>query len=191
MKRALILASGSERRKMLLEALGFELTLKITDVPETIDCNETAEANALRIAKDKLRCAHLEIGEQNLPIVCADTIVVCDGMIFGKPSSTTNAEEMLTALSGKKHEVITAFAVQCGANIKTGVVITAVHFRDLSADEIKSYVKTNHVLDKSGSYAIQGSGAGLVDCMFGSVSNVIGLPVKEVLQAIDETRQRT
>lgn len=181
--KKIILGSGSERRYMLLNALGFDVNVVVSKTTEELRSDESPEDNALRIAQEKLAALAIDAG--NTPVVCADTIVVCDGNILGKPKNLDDAQRMLALLSGKLHHVITAFVVKKGNIVKAGVIKTAVRFRNLTAREIAHYVATNSVLDKSGSYAIQDAGASLIDDINGSISNVIGLPVKEVLAAVE------
>lgn len=181
--KKIILGSGSERRSMLLNALGFAVTIKVTHIAETIREEESPEDNALRIAGEKL--AALDIDAGDTMIVCADTIVVCNNKILGKPKSLDDARQMLALLSGNVHHVVTAFVVKKRSIIKSNVVKTAVRFRNVTSEEIDHYVANNNILDKAGSYAIQDAGASMIDEINGSLSNVIGLPVRQVLDAIE------
>ena len=183
----LILASKSPRRKELLEQAG----LIVTVVPSCVDedgINITAPENLVKtLAEAKAREVAGAYPESW--VIGADTIVLIDGEILGKPDSTETARRMIQQLNGQTHEVFTGYAIFCEA-MKTcisGVEKTDVHFRNLSQQEIEWYIQTDEPYDKAGAYAIQGLGSFLVKRICGSYTNVVGLPVCEVLEHLFKT----
>ena len=181
-KPRLILASKSPRRKELLEQAG----LIVTVVPSCVDedaINITAPENLVKmLAEAKAREVAGSYPESW--VIGADTIVLIDGEILGKPDSTETARRMIQQLNGQTHEVFTGYAIFCEA-MKTcisGVEKTDVHFRNLSQQEIEWYIQTDEPYDKAGAYAIQGLGSFLVKRICGSYTNVVGLPICEVLE---------
>jgi septum formation protein len=176
----LVLASASPRRRDLLSRAGLAFDVQPTDVDETPRPGEAAEPLALRLAEDKAAA----IVAPGAIVLAADTIVVRDAVALGKPRDEAEAAAMLRSLSGRRHEVITAFAAVRGESRIVRPVRTEVVFRDLSEDVIARYVATGEPMDKAGSYGIQGIGAMLVERVSGSYTNVVGLPLVEVLDAI-------
>ena len=174
----IILASGSPRRKELLELLGIK-ELKIHPAkgeecpPENAGPAETVKALSLQKARE---VAALYAGEDDI-VVAADTIVWFDGRIFGKPHSAEEAVRMLSELSGNTHEVYTGVAVIKGETVVSECEVTEVHFRDIDRREIAAYVATGEPLDKAGSYGAQGKGALFVRGIDGDFFNVMGLPL--------------
>ena len=177
MKSTIILASDSPRRKDLLRQIGVEFTADPADVDERVLPDETPEVYAVRVALDKARVAARSAGTGI--VIAADTIVVQDNMILGKPADVRDAERMLSLLSGRMHRVITSLALIDAGTGKTltGTGETYVWFRTLTPDEITSYVNTGEPLGKAGAYGIQGKGALLVDRIEGCYFNVVGLPL--------------
>lgn len=175
----LILASSSPRRQMLLRSAGFTIKIVEPHIDETIRPGELPEAYVTRLADEKSR-----VPSQDEIVVAADTSVVLDGEILGKPIDEDDARLMLSKMSGRKHEVLTGFAVRKGDKLSVAVIKTAVTFRKLSRQEIDAYLLTKEPFDKAGSYGIQAHGASLIDTIEGSFTNVIGLPLKEVIEAI-------
>jgi septum formation protein len=177
MKTPIILASNSPRRKDLLRQLGVDFSIDPADVDERVLPNELPEGYAVRVALDKARLAASRAGAGI--VIAADTIVVVDDEILGKPADAGDAERMLKMLSGKVHRVITGLAVMDAATGKTltRTSITRVWFRRLARREITSYIATGEPLDKAGAYGIQGLGALLVDRIDGCYFNVVGLPL--------------
>lgn len=175
---SIILASGSPRRKELLEMLGVK-ELKILPAkgeecpPENAGPAETVKALSLQKARE---VAALYAGEDDI-VVAADTIVWFDGRICGKPHSEADAVRMLTELSGNTHEVYTGVAVIKGETVVSECEVSRVHFRELDAREIAAYVATGEPLDKAGSYGAQGKGALFVRGIDGDFFNVMGLPL--------------
>lgn len=181
-KPRLILASKSPRRKELLEQAG----LIVTVVPSCVDedgIKITGPENLVKtLAEAKARDVAGAYPESW--VIGADTIVLIDGEILGKPDSTETARQMIQQLNGQTHEVFTGYAIFCEA-MKTcisGVEKTDVHFKNLSQQEIEWYIQTDEPYDKAGAYAIQGLGSFLVKRICGSYTNVVGLPVCEVLE---------
>lgn len=173
----IILASNSPRRKQLLRQIGLVFTSDPADVDESVLTGESPETYAVRVALDKARVAAKRAGEGI--IIAADTIVVLDDMILGKPTDRRDAERMLVVLSGKMHRVITGLALMDASTGRslTRTAITKVWFRRLSLGEIESYVATGEPLDKAGAYGIQEKGALLVEKIEGCYFNVVGLPL--------------
>jgi septum formation protein len=170
---------------MLLKAAGFDFTVIVPDINEDIVPNESPEAYVKRLADEKSRVA---AGDLSQVVVAADTSVVLDGEILGKPVDVNDARRMLQRLSGRTHEVFTGYAVRKNT-LQVGMVRTKVTFRTLSSHEIEAYLLTEEPFDKAGSYGIQGFGSSLVDQIEGSFTNVIGLPLKEVIEAIHHAQK--
>ncbi len=146
--------------------------------------DEGAIAYSERLAHAKAEAVYARNPSETRPIVAADTIVVIDGNILGKPTSETNAREMLEMLSGRVHQVVTAFCVRRGTESRTQAVSTEVTFRPLSPADVARYMASNEWTDKAGGYAIQGLAAGFVPRISGSYTNIVGLPMCEVLDAL-------
>ena len=182
--RHFILASGSPRRKRLLldAGLAFDVVEAPPDVEEGIAPGLEAEADAMRRAQAKAGCvADMNPGAL---VLGADTVVVLDGEILGKPSGLDDAARMLGLLSGRTHEVITAFTLLGPDSRHEEAVSTKVSFRELDEEAIARYAESGEPMDKAGAYAIQGMGGSLVDRVEGSYTNVVGLPVPEVLDML-------
>lgn len=179
----LILASKSPRRRELMGVFAYPFTVETADIDETMGSGAPEQEVARVSAKKAL--AIPRNGED--VVVAADTIVVCDGKILGKPKSEQEAEEMLAMLSGRSHEVMTGLTVLRGDVQHTCTEITKVFFRKLTAAEIRRYVRTGEPMDKAGAYGIQG-GAGLfAERIEGDYYNVVGLPIcrlGEILQRV-------
>lgn len=177
MKQPIILASNSPRRRELLRQIGVVFTSDPADVDERVLPDETPEGYAVRVSLDKARVAAARAGGGI--VIAADTIVVVDEEILGKPADERDAARMLARLSGRMHRVITGIAIIDAATGKnlTGTSVTRVWFRDLPREEIQAYVKTGEPLDKAGAYGIQEKGALLVDKIEGCYFNVVGLPL--------------
>jgi septum formation protein len=179
----LILASSSPRRAELLTAARIPFEVRPASVNETVHPGEDARRYALRVAIEKARAALASSGGR--PVLAADTVVVIDGHILGKPVDIDDAKRMLRMLSGRTHEVLTAVVVLLARNgdrsreraIDAQVEVTAVEFARLDNTEIDWYVETGEPSDKAGAYAIQGAASRFVTRIQGSYSNVVGLPV--------------
>lgn len=173
------LASGSPRRRVLLEQLGYALAIRPTHIDETPAPGELPLDYALRMARDKaLACPATGL------VIAADTVVHDALAIFHKPTDPDDAERILAALSGRSHTVTTGTCVRRGAETRARTTSTRVWFRELSAREIRGYVATGEPLDKAGAYGIQGIGGFLVARIEGSYSNVVGLPLAEILSDV-------
>lgn len=171
----------------MLGKCGLKFKVVPADIDESDIDNEKAEDYVLRMALAKAEKVFSSVSENNPQtlVIGADTIVEIGSKILGKPSDQKEAKAMLSFLSGKVHHVFTGYAVKTRKALKSGLVRTKVRFRELSDFEIESYVATGEAEDRAGAYAIQGDyGAILVDSVEGSYSNVIGLPLKEVLELI-------
>ena len=174
-----ILASASPRRQALLQQIGIEPVVQPASFEEVGGRAELAHEVALANAKGKCDAVYAEAGDE-LPVVAADTIVVIDNVILGKPQDEAEAQAMLTRLSGRTHQVMTGVAVRYKGQQLAKVCATDVSFRELTAAEIAAYIATKEPLDKAGAYGIQGKGALWVDKIEGSYTNVVGLPVEHV-----------
>ena len=181
----IILASGSPRRRELLSGLGLPFTVKCIDgIDESFPENLPAEETALFIAKKKSE-AYKVLADSNHLIITADTIVVCNGLVMGKPCNECEAQEMLSFLSGKTHQVITGVALTTKKKTTAFSVSTKVRFATLDDDEIKYYVDKYKPFDKAGAYGIQEwIGYIGVEYISGSYYNVMGLPIQRLYQEL-------
>lgn len=182
----IVLASGSPRRRQLLAGLGLRFEV---DPPreeeESRSPGEPPDAYAARVAAAK--AAEVAARRPDALVVAADTVVVLEGDVLGKPSGPDGARAMLTRLSGRKHSVHTGVAVTAPDGSRaTGTEVTEVRFRALGSEEIDAYVATGEPLDKAGAYGIQGFGATLVEAVRGCYFNVMGLPVVRLLALLRE-----
>lgn len=180
----LILASESPRRKALLREVGLRLKIVPADIAEIPETQEDPMAFSKRMAQDKARLVSARYPWQW--VLGADTVVTLNGHIYGKPRDAHEAFSFLQALSGKTHRVITGFCLRQESRgiSSVGCVTTQVTFKTLSQEEMAWYIGTGEPLDKAGAYAIQGKGAFCVKRIRGSYTNVVGLPVTEVLEAL-------
>src|SRR5215472_10817146 len=182
---ALVLGSASPRRAALLRELGAEFTVCASEVPEQLGDGEAAADFARRLAREKgAAVARVRPGAW---VLAADTIVVVDGDVLGKPSDAAAARQMLHCLSDRAHEVLTAVALIGPRGELAGdmLVRSRVEFRALGAAEIDAYVATGEPFDKAGAYAIQGGAAPFVRRVIGSYTNVVGLPIDEVRDLLE------
>ncbi|CNH90805.1 Maf-like protein [Yersinia aldovae] len=175
---ALYLASGSPRRRELLTLLDVSFEVLQTDVEEQRRPEESPPEYVQRLAQDKAR-AGVMVAPQDLPVLGADTIVVLNGQVLEKPRDKTHAQQMLSALSGKSHQVITAVSLADRQDVLSVMVVTDVTFRVLSQLEISNYIATGEPTDKAGAYGIQGKGGCFVRSIAGSYHAVVGLPLVE------------
>ena len=181
----LILASGSPRRKDLLESIGVRFQVIPSDVDETFFPCETPIEGVKRLSLEKAR--EISVNYPGYWIIGADTVVVIDGKVLGKPVDEDEAKVMLRSLNGATHEVYTGFSLvnsQCEEQTVTGFSRSEVFIRSMSDDEIDEYVASGEPMDKAGAYAIQGLGAALVQSVNGSYTNVVGLPLCEVAREL-------
>lgn len=172
----LILASGSPRRRELLERMGLQFEVRAADADETLVPGLTAQEQVVRLSKLKAQ-AVAPLFDQETVIVAADTVVVLDGVILGKPKDPGDAKKMLTAFSGRCHHVLTGMTVLGPAGLESHCEETEVYFRPLSEAEIDAYIATGEPMDKAGAYGIQGYAALFVEKLVGDYYNVMGLPV--------------
>jgi septum formation protein len=181
----LILASGSPRRVGLLGELGVPFQTVVSDAPETIDPRLRPEAQAVTLAERKARSVARQL--QRSIVLGADTIVVLDDEVLGKPVDEADAGRILRRLSGQKHRVVTGIAVVDArtGSLRSSAVVSIVRFRTLSDEEIDRYVATGEPRGKAGAYAIQGLGAGLVSTLEGCFTNVVGLPLCETARVLN------
>jgi len=173
----LVLASASPRRRELLTQIGVSFTVMAADVDERVLPGEAPDAYVQRLAVAKA-CALAARGV-SAPVLGADTTVVVDGRLLGKPASADDAFAMLCALSGREHEVLTAVALNAGGRVTAALSRTRVRFRARDDALIARYVASGEPMDKAGAYGIQGFGAVLVERIDGSYSGVVGLPLAE------------
>jgi len=177
----LILASASPRRRELLERLGLVLRIEPVDVDETPAPDEKARAYAQRLAAEKSDAALIKLGQQTLPILTADTVVVLGDDILGKPADRDEAAAMLRRLAGRRHEVMTAYRAHFAGRMVERLVSTGVSFRSIDPAELLAYLDCGEWQGKAGAYAIQGIAGAFAIEVRGSFSNVVGLPLAEVI----------
>ena len=179
----IILASGSPRRRQLLEMLGVPFRVVVPDVDESRTTGEAPEAYVVRLARQK--AAAVAASESGTLVLGADTTVEVRGEVLGKPSTAAEAAAMLAKLQGRTHHVFTAVAIARDGRIEHALDVTDVTFRPLDKEAIDDYVATGEPMDKAGAYAVQGKGAALVDWIRGDFFGVMGLPVRLVLELLD------
>lgn len=179
----LILASQSPRRQELLKLFRRPFVVEAADVDEKMDDSQPAFSEVARVSRRK---AEAVAREQEDVVIAADTIVVCDGQILGKPKSTEHAVQMLTMLSGRAHQVMTGLTVVRGNEVVNCTEVTDLWFRKLSRKEIEDYVATGEPMDKAGAYGIQGGAALFVQRLEGDYYNVMGLPVCRLWQMLGQ-----
>ena len=179
----LILASQSPRRKELLGLFHIPFTVRVADIDETMNPILSPAQEVARVSRLKAEAvAHSDSDV----VIAADTIVVLNGSVLGKPTDESHAVSMLSALSGNDHQVMTGVTVLHGDKVLTHTEITDIHFRPLSQKEILAYVATGEPMDKAGAYGIQGGAALFAEKMHGDYYNVMGLPVCRLWQMLRE-----
>lgn len=179
-----ILASQSPRRRELLTLIGVAHEVRPADIDETWMPGEAPVPHAERLAREKAHA--LAMQDLNAVVIAADTIVVLDGEILGKPRDEADARATLRRLSGRTHTVYTAVAVARAGRTVSGVERVEVTFRSLASDEIDAYVATREPMDKAGSYGIQGYGATIVERVDGDYFSVMGLGLRRLVALLDE-----
>jgi septum formation protein len=187
-KLQVVLASASPRRRELLTQIGVEFTVSPADIDETVRAGESPEDYVLRMAITKAQQGFASLVEPaaSCPLVLgADTAVVLDGQILGKPRDQADAEYMLACLSGRTHRVMSAVAVTDGERLASRLSVTAVTFRELRSGESTTYWQSGEPRDKAGAYAIQGRGGLFVRELQGSYSGVVGLPLFETAELLE------
>ena len=180
--KKIILASASPRRRELLTVAGVEFDVLVSDADETVP-EGTAPKDAAMMTAEKKALAVAEKCSDSV-VIGADTIVVIDDMILGKPKDEADAMAMLRTLSGREHQVITGVCLTDGEKTKCFAQVSKVRFYDLTDEEIASYVATEEPMDKAGSYGIQGKGCVLVEGIEGDYFNIVGLPVAETVRVL-------
>lgn len=178
----LILASSSPRRAKLLEDAGLTFIVEPSHLDETID--EALEPRDLVMELSKMKALHVSSKYPNDVVIGADTIVVFEGQVLGKPKDEEDAYRMLRLLSDDRHVVYTGVCLARGNDTKTFVSETEVWMKNLSDLEIRNYIQSGEPMDKAGAYAIQGDGGSLVDHYKGDFFTIVGLPLKELLEAL-------
>ncbi len=188
----LTLASASPRRRQLLQQIGFEPTCYAVDIDETPLQDESAADYVVRLAREKA-CEAQKRLSVDTAILGADTVVVCDGIIFGKPKNQQHAESMLLKLSNREHQVMTGVAVVNAQKIQHVLVSTTVKFGPISVDQAQAYWRSGEPFDKAGGYAIQGFGAVFVERIDGCYFNVVGLPLNATVKLLQaqETKSKS
>ena len=188
----IILASSSPRRKELLEQVGLKFEIFSPDIDESVHVGESADYYVQRLAEQKAQAILAQFSDAI--VIAADTSLVLDHKIIGKPESKQHAFEIWTALSDRQHDVLSGVCVrssECDPNtIQSMVVRTQVHFRKLSQLDMEQYWATGEPIGKAGAYAIQGYAAQFIPRIEGSYSNVVGLPLYETLQLLKNIDQR-
>ncbi|MDH5300236.1 MAG: Maf-like protein [Gammaproteobacteria bacterium] len=179
-----LLASGSPRRRELLTQIGVQFELILPDCDEQILPGEAAEQYVARVALDKARAGWAMAAQRNLPVLGADTSVIVDQQILGKPVDQTHAAQMLRALAGRTHRVLTAVALVQGTSEQIVVQQSMVRMRAISDQEMTAYWNSGEPQGKAGGYAVQGLGAIFIEHIEGSYSGIMGLPVFETAQLL-------
>ncbi|MGI9272819.1 MAG: Maf family protein [Woeseiaceae bacterium] len=179
--RKLFLASSSPRRAEILDALGIDFSAGGVDLDEVRADGEAPDAMVLRLASEKAAVARLT---RSNPVLAADTAVVVDSTVFGKPRDQADALNMLKRLSGRSHQVMTGVALHWAEQQLTALSVNEVTFREIGPDEARAYWQSGEPCDKAGAYAIQGLGGVFVERISGSYSGVVGLPVYETAELL-------
>jgi len=185
---SLILASASPRRQELLRAVGLKFKIIPAHVNENYLAGESPRQQVKRLSSDKAMVIARKYPEAW--VLGADTIVVIDGLLLGKPKNKTQAKKMLQKLSGREHKVFTGFSIAHAVSevYQTKVIQSVVRFKTISAKEMNWYVACDEPYDKAGGYAVQGKGACFIQSIRGSYTNVIGLPLCEVLEELKKLK---
>lgn len=182
----IILASQSPRRQELIKLITQFVCVQVADIDETMDENKPVYDEVARVSLLKARA----IGTTDSVVVAADTVVVCDGKVLGKPKDEQDAYRMLSMLSGHCHQVMTGLSVVKNDTHISVTEVTDVYFRKLTDEEIWTYIKTGDPMDKAGSYGIQSGGALFVEKINGDYFNVVGLPVCRLGQLLKQLDRR-
>ncbi len=180
----LILASGSLRRKEILEEFKINFEVIVPNIDESMDDMKTPYENVKMVALKKAKS--VKENHNDSVVLACDTVVVLDGKIYGKPKSRSDAYEMLSKFSNKTHEVISGVAILANGYESNFYTVSYVTFKELTDEQINKYLDTDEPYDKAGSYAIQGKGRDLIKGYSGSLYNIIGLPIEDVKLKLDE-----
>lgn len=184
----IVLASASPRRRELLASVGISFSVVPSRVPEEVCPGESPEEHVLRLSREKAREVAARPEVPGRWFIGSDTVVLLDGTILGKPRDAVDAAAMIRSLSGRTHRVLSGYAVfdrRSGVDT-AGTASTRVRFKELTEEEIAGYIATGEPFDKAGAYAIQGIGAFMVRAIEGSYTNVVGLPLCEVVEVLEE-----
>ncbi|MGH8198699.1 MAG: Maf family protein [Steroidobacteraceae bacterium] len=183
---SVVLASASKRRSLLLDQIGVRHRSMAADLDEQPLPAEKPADYVQRLARDKARAVVAALGGRpDLPVLAADTTVVLDGKIYGKPANLQDCVDILAALSGHRHEVLTAIALENGGSLRMAMNASFVTFRTIAPEECRRYWASGEPAGKAGAYAIQGYGAVFIALLEGSFSGVMGLPLFETAALLD------
>ena len=182
-----MLASASPRRAQILTALGLAFRVAPSHISEDLHPGEDGAAAAERLAREKAAAAGRH---EDLPVLAADTVVLCENRVLGKPATAAEATDMLRLLSGRTHHVVTGVCVLWRGQARSGRERTAVRMAAMTEDEIAWYVATSEPYDKAGGYHVDGRGSLFIESVEGSPSNVAGLPVRLMLRLVREAGLR-
>jgi len=185
----IVLASKSPRRLMLLQSAGLAVEVRPSHVDESILGGESVQDLVTRLSREKAFACK----EAEYPVIAADTLVAIGEAILGQPKDMREAADMLHKLSGREHHVLTGVCVRIGNHYEQTTVTTRVCFRDLTEQDIATYLVHNEVMDKAGAYAVQGGAASFIEAIEGPLDNVIGLPVAmtlEMLARVESLREK-
>ena len=181
----IILASKSPRRSEILETMGVEFETDVADVDESVSDTLSPVEAVCEISKRKAKKVAERHADDEI-VISADTVVVIDGKIIGKPKDKEDAFNIIKSLSGRTHEVYTGFTVCGKGRTKTDFEVTKVHFKQLCDDDIRRYVATGEPMDKAGAYGIQQKGNLFVEYIHGDYYNVVGFPISKICVTIKE-----
>lgn len=188
---SIYLASRSPRRRELLQQMAVDFVVIALDIDESVQAGETPERYVRRIAEEKARAGQTLLKDGlTKPVLAADTAVIVNDRIFGKPVDDADARRMLKQLSGNTHRVMTAVSLAGSENLHHAISVSEVRFAVLSETDIDWYVSTGEGSDKAGSYAVQGLGAIFIEQIKGSYSGIMGLPIRETAQLLKMDSQR-
>ena len=182
----IVLASASPRRKQYLSYLGLPFEVVVPDVDESTVDGESPQQLVMRLSKLKAKAVSQRLSDSEAVIIAADTVVAYKGQVLGKPQNDDDAFNMIKMLQGDTHEVYTGCTILKGDRISNFAVSTKVTFASLDDELIRTYVNSGESRDKAGSYALQGIAAMLIQKVEGSVSTVVGLPICEVREVLEE-----
>ena len=188
---SIYLASRSPRRRELLQQMAVDFAVIAPDIDESVQAGETPERYVRRIAEEKARAGQTLLKDGlTRPVLAADTAVIVNDRIFGKPVDDADARRMLKQLSGNTHRVMTAVSLAGSEDLHHAISVSEVRFAVLSETDIDWYVSTGEGSDKAGSYAVQGLGAIFIEQIKGSYSGIMGLPIRETAQLLKMDSQR-
>ena len=182
----IILASKSPRRKEILETMGVEFEIDVADVDEGVDSSLSPVEAVCEISNRKAKAVCERHEGEDVIVISADTVVVIDGKIIGKPKDDEDAFNIIKSLSARTHEVYTGFTVYGNGKSKTDFEVTKVHFKELCDDDIRRYVATGESKDKAGAYGIQQKGNLFVEYIHGDYYNVVGFPISKICVTIKQ-----